>query len=261
MEKLLIVLSLWITSLPTMAAEKYYVTFVKGDVTLERTKAKIKVGDALNPEDKLVFIDKTAKVSCISPGKGRFDIKAQGAKPGNKGELLAVLKNSLVPASGTYHLSTRSLMFEGYDPKTYFYSAETNNHILLIANEALPVNPSYKMDDTNFFFLQYKNKDQTETKKLQHSSNGLIFHQLLSPGVEKVMLCYQSNVSGAPRSAIIAEFYPVIVSRADIQHQIKLLKDFSGVSDPKKLKKEILFHLFQNYGKIGEEVLSTALGL
>lgn len=267
MGKLLFVFIVLMTgygSLALKATEKYYVTFVKGEVALERTKAKVKVGDALNPEDRLLFKDKAAKVSCISPGKGRFDITSQAAKPGNKGELLAVLKSNLVPASGSYHLSTRSLFFEGYDPKTYFHSVETNNRILLVANETVPVSSAYKLDPANFFFLQYQQNGKTELKKLEHTEKGIVFPLLFPAGAEtpeKVKLCYQTDASGTARSSVIAEFIPVVASKEEVQKQIQLLKEFSGGTDAKKLKKEILYHLFENYGKIGEEILSSVFGI
>ena len=263
--KLLTVL-FWISATVIMPVEKYYVTFVKGNVLVEKTRKPLKVGDALNPEDKLIFSDKTAKVSFISPGKGRFDINSQAVKSGAQGELLAVLKASLVPASGIYHLSTRSLIFDGYDPKTYFTSSATQGRILLVRAEPLPIKPSYKLDAANFFFIQFIADGKTVTRKVEQNENGLIFSDkvFLSPSgtvADKVSLCYQTNVSGTARSSVVASFTPVLADRGEITGQIQLLREMLGITDEKKLKTELSNHIFDNYGKAGEEKLNRMFGI
>ncbi|NRF37964.1 hypothetical protein [Pedobacter foliorum] len=265
MKNLLLVFLLTFTTVFS-PAEKYYVTFIKGKVILSRTKSPVKVGDALNPDDKLIFGDKTSKISCISPGKGRFDITAQTAKIDSKGELLAVLKANLVPASGTHHLSTRSIMSEGNTPETYFSSSETEDRILLIENEPLAIKPSYKLDNSNFFFVQYTADNTTITRKIEHSQNGLIFSNKLfstesGPIKDQVILCYQSNANGEAKSSIIAKFYPILVSKEMLVQQIELIKMASDSNDKKKQKAEIVNHLFENYGKISSEELTRVFGI
>jgi hypothetical protein len=250
---------LWVLMVAMAPAEKYYVTFVKGNVVIERGRKPLKVGDALNPDDKLIFLDQNARVSCISPGKGRFEINPKGGQSGAKGELLAVLKSSLIPASGTYHLSTRSLIFEGYDPKTYFHAAETGNRVLLINGEKLLIAPSYKMDGTSFFFLQYHVNGKNQVQKVPHTENALVFSRELLGGLEagKVMLCYQSQSAQGARSRVVAEFIPVFADKAEIESQIKLIADnLHPQGDKKKFQSEVISHLFANYGKIGSEEIN-----
>lgn len=241
--------------------EQYYVTFLKGTVVLQRTKQPLKPGDKISAEDKLIFKDKTCKLNCISPGKGRFEISATQGKANEQGELLAVLKSSLLPVANTYHLSTRALMFEGYDPKTYFRSEETNNRILLLSDQALPVNSTYKLAAGNFFFVQYQLNGKTITKKVTQSEQGLSFQpELFIDGTsqtEKAMLCYQSKESGTARSTVLAEFTPVISNTAAIKEQIKIVSQHAGIADAKKLNAEIASHIYANYGKIGLETLAS----
>lgn len=241
--------------------EQYYVTFLKGTVVLQRTKQPLKPGDKLSAEDKLIFKDKTCKLNCISPGKGRFEISATQGKANEEGELLAVLKSNLLPVANTYHLSTRALMFEGYDPKTYFRSEETNNRILLLSDQALPINSSYKQVAGNFFFVQYQLNGKTITKKVAQSEQGLSFYpELFIDGTsqtEKAMLCYQSKESGTARSTVLAEFTPVLSNTTAIKEQIKLVTQHAGITDAKKLHAEIASHIYTNYGKIGLETLAT----
>lgn len=241
-------------------SEKYYVTFIKGQVNIKKTGKPLKVGDILLPTDALIFKEQTAKLSCISPGKGRFDINAQKTKPSSNGELLAVLKNNLVPATSTYHLSSRALMFDGYDPKTYFQSSETDNRILLLLDEVLQITPTYKIDQYNFFFVQYLNGDQTITKKIDQSEKGLVFNSKLfeERTPQKVMLCYQTQIAGKPRSSSVVEFKPIFVNKVDLISEIKVIISNSG-NNKKLIKEAVTAHIFDNYGKLSQDQIDKLL--
>jgi len=239
-------------SLAFIQTERYYVTFIKGTVLLKKTGKPVKIGDVLLPTDALVFKENSGKVSCISPGKGRFDISAAKISGGNKNELLAVLKNNLVPSTSTYRLSTRSLMFEGYDPKSYFVSPETHDRILLLRDEVLQIAPSYKMDNSNFFFIQYVSEGKTVTKKLAHTDKGVIFSDADFAGIpSSTKFCYQEQTTSGARSAMLAEFVPVLSGKEELRQEAKLIAAHSGIADKKKLKEYITSHVFDNYGKIG----------
>ncbi|WP_316811049.1 hypothetical protein [Pedobacter heparinus] len=249
-------------SLAFVQAERYYVTFIKGTVILKKTGKPLKIGDALLSTDALVFKESSGKVSCISPGKGRFDINAAKIVGGGKSELLAVLKSNLVPSTSTYRLSTRSMMFEGNDPVTYFSSLETQDRILLIENEPFIVKPIYKLDASNFFFLQYPVNGNLTTHKIEHTDRGLLFSgKLLATPSGPVTLCYQSDTDGKAKSSALAKFYPVLANKEEITKQIELIKSAYGTTDKKKLKTEVTGHLFDNYGKIGGEELSRVFGI
>ena len=259
-----IILALLLFPLFALAqSEQYYVTFVKGVVVLQRTKQPLKPGDKLSSDDKLQFKDKTCKLTCISPGKGRFEISADQTKPNSDGELYAVLKSNLLPVANTYHLSTRSLMFEGYEPKTYFRSEETQNRILLLTDQALPIVSSYKIASGNFFFVQYQLNGKTITKKVEHTDKGLLFIPALFEDAsgtihtEKVMLCYQSKETGTARSSVLAEFIPVLATSTNIKEQIALVSKYTVSTDKKIRNTEIASHIFSNYGKIGLEELAN----
>ena len=242
--------------------EKYYVTFIKGVVIAERTGKLIKVGDVLQPSDKLIFQDEKAKLSCISPGKGRFDISAHQVKNSAGGELMAVLKSNLVKASSSHPLSSRSSMPDEQDPKIYFHSPKTENRILLIKDDVLPIASSYIRDDSNFFFLKYTLNGHILTRKIQQNEVGIQFNDaLFTNGSEllipkKVSLYYQSSESGIPKSSKLVEFLPVLATSTEIRQQIQLITKFSRTIDKKKLNNEIMAHLYDNYGKIGVEVLT-----
>jgi hypothetical protein len=247
-------------SLAFVQTERYYVTFIKGAVFLKKTGKPLKVGDALLSTDALVFKESSGKVSCISPGKGRFDISAAKISGGSKNELLAVLKSNLVPSTSTYRLSTRSLMFEGYEPKSYFVSPETHDRILLLRDEVLPIVPSYKMDNANFFFVQYVSNGKTVTKKLSQSDKGVVFSDADFAGnPSSVKFCYQEETTSGPRSAMLAEFIPVFSGKEELRQEAKLIAAHSGIADKKKLKEYVTGHVFDNYGKIGTHELDKLM--
>ena len=261
MKKLTLIL-LFSISTAFAQTEKYYVTFISNDVILQRTGKALKLGDAMLPSDKLIFKNKGAKISCISPGKGRFDLNGEQVRPGAGGELLAVLKGNLVPSEKTMHLSTRSLPGSGYNPETYFVAPETSDRILLIENEVLPISTSYKRDPQNFFFIQYNDNSKIVTRKIAQNDTGLIFDSSLFTGAatpQKVKICYQSNKSGSARSSQIAEFTPVLLSKETLSQQVKILEAYSGIKDKKLLIAEILTHLAANYGKIGADEIPAFL--
>lgn len=255
---ILLLLFVCCTAASNYQVEKYYVTFVKGNVTVEKTKKAIKVGDALSSNDKLLFANKQSKVSCISPSKGRFDISPKESSTGTS-ELYAVLKSNLVPVTSKYSLSTRSILFEGNDPALYFNSSETQNRILLVENKPFLVKPAYKMDNSNFFFIQYIVNGATITHKIAQTNQQLIFSSsTFENAPEMVVLCYQQDINGKPKSTIVAKFVPVLASEESLLEQIRLIKK-NSVEDKKKLQSEISSHLFDNYGKIGSEEISELL--
>lgn len=252
---ILLLLFICCTAASNFQAEKYYVTFVKGSVTIEKTKKAVKVGDALGPNDKLLFANIQSKVSCISPSKGRFDVSPKESSAGS-GELFAVLKSNLIPVTSKYSLSTRSVLFEGNDPTLYFNSPETQNRILLIDNKPFLIKPSYKLDKLNFFFIQYSVNGTTLTRKIQQNNQELLFSSSTFENTpEMVVLCYQQDFNGKAKSYIIAKFIPVLATEEVLLEQINLIKK-NSIADKKKLQSEISSHLFDNYGKIGAEEVS-----
>lgn len=243
--------------------EKYYITFIKGTVLVQRTGKPVKIAETLLPSDKLIFKDSNAKLACISPGKGRFEISPVKSNNNSRGELIAVLKNILLPISNTYHLSTRSLIINGYDPETYFTCEETQNRILLLTDLPLPLIPSYNPDPNNFFFVQYTEDGKTITRKIAQSEKGLLFSKsLFMEGTviripKKVFICYQQKDASGPHSSVLAEIIPVLSTVSEIRQQISLITKYSPSTNSKKLKAEIMSHLYDNYGKIGSEEIAN----
>jgi len=66
-------------------------------------------------------------------------------------------------------------MLNGCDPYTYFTFAETAGRILLVQNEPRAMKQAYKLDEKNFFFVQYNSKGHIVIQKISQDERGLIF--------------------------------------------------------------------------------------
>lgn len=242
-------------------AQVYYVTFIKGSVKHSASGKSIAVGDKLSEKDQLIFIDKTSKLSCISPAKGRFDITADKSKQNSKKEWVAVLSDLLVPAYASKQLSTRAIG-EETSAEVLFKSSHPENKLLLIDDQWIDVTTTAPLDKSNFFFLQYDVNGKTITKKLPSKEHALSFNRsllvdangetLTTDQVPTVALCSQSVQNGKPTSKIVARFNPVFLSASDFNNEVAILKThLSGLySTPEKLNNEIYNHFYGNYGSV-----------
>lgn len=245
-----------------LPAEKYYVTFVKGDITLQSTGKKITVGTQLSETDQLVFSDKAAKLSCISPTKGRFDILADKAVTKKQNEWVVIVKDAIIPASATVKLSTRSLSGIETDPEKLFPTGKT---ILLIENEPVEINNKYSLSATNFFFIQYTSDGKTVVKKAPTNGQLIHFSADLFTGIAtplpEVSLCYQEQINGKNRSRVITKFTPVIIDKHSFLEQYVVL--LAHLTTLKKTEQEKLYeiatHFHTNYGYIDQYLLEKAV--
>lgn len=241
-------------------AEKYYVVFANGNVILERCKKQIKVGDILFPNDQLYFVDKTSKISCVSSKKGRFEISYNSKNKKEKSEFISLLQANVIPATTNYPLSTRSVFFDGYNPQNYFSSPQTNNRILLVLNKPIKISAAYKMDQNNFFFIQYLSNEKTITSRIdQDYKNNLIFSSKNLKNdfqsATDITLCYQYVEKDKSKSKILLKFVPVFMDYNELSSQVEIIKNTMKEKDKSAIKQEIVNHLFENYGSIGNEEL------
>lgn len=244
--------------------DQYYITFIKGKAVLARTKQTLKIGDVLTGEDKIIFDDKSSKLSCINAVRGRFDIKPVSSKSGGENELFAILKSGLIPAASSYSLSTRSIVFEGYDPVVYFAAPETQGRVLVLEQQPFLIKSSYKMDESNFFFIQFEENGIKTSKRIRTKGQNLIFSKdnfntANGQPAQSVSLCYQTYENSLTSSSIVVAFQPVISTVAEINVAVSLIKKIYVQKDKKQLKSAIINHLLENYGKIGAEELSIFL--
>ncbi|HEY8781894.1 MAG TPA: hypothetical protein VIM16_09785 [Mucilaginibacter sp.] len=243
----------------------YYVVYIQGNPILKSTHKPLKIGDKISENDGIIFNNKSEKVSIVSPVKGRFDLFANKAREQHSGELLTVLKSSLLPSVHHYYLATRSINLLAKDPKIYFNQDDPDLKYLLINDQPFNVINSYKMDNDNFFFLQYTLNKKTILKKIPVSDHALIFNKHIITDennnvVENIdqitdcVIAYQYvNEEAGVNSRVIAKFKPVFVNKGLLGKEISLLRKnltvyFKG--NKNKINQDIYDYVNGNYGFI-----------
>jgi hypothetical protein len=237
-------------------ADKYYVIYAKGHIHVAGSGKMLKTGDELNAADKLIFDNPSSKLICVSAQKGRVEL-VPDSKKSPSGELWVAVRNGL-PEVSHYRFSTRSVSFDGYDPAEYFQCGETDDRILLIKDQIIPLSPGYKLDSTDFFFVQYTRNGKAYTTKVTQAGMGISFDMetFSAASIDQlppsVMLCYQSVETGTPRSRPVATFKPALIFKTELEQQIAVIKAHSKTVT----KAAIETYLYDTYGKIGDAELN-----
>lgn len=255
MKRILIALLVIVIGSSFMQDDNYYVLFVRGISINGSNNRNIKVGDMLKPTDKVVVKDANAKIVLIHPRNGRVEITSKSASNN------VLVKDQVVPLSSVYKIVSRPLNYEGYNPRTYFHSPETNYRVLLVLGLPLKIIPFYKLDQQNFFYLQWEKNGETISRKIPASDRGIYFNKSVIGDTnelvngQKVKFCYQHFEYGVLKNDVLAEFVPVIATISEINQQVLLIKRHSSQKEMRVLNALITAHLNDNYGKVGSEYL------
>lgn len=253
------------------AREIYYVTFVKGNVRIAATNKNVALGDKLADADKLIFPDKNARVTCISPTRGRFDLLPDKSSQTNQKEWIAEIKNILVQSSTDRQLSTRDLPDEIAEPDVLFKSGVPGNTVLLIENHPFQITKKYPSDKNNFLFLKYVVDGFTILRKLPVNGRSWYFDsslftnnqaELISPGQAGVVsLCYQQMKNGDPVSRVIIKMSPVMIARQEVDNQLVLLRQNLSMMglEIDQVNNEIYNHFCTNYGYLHPSVFKQLI--
>lgn len=150
------------------AADMLYVIHVNGDIFIEETGAKLKVGDRIMPDTKLTYSTE-AVAAAISPTKGRQTLRFEKMEQApDTNELWAFVKNCFFPS--TVNVSSR-----GNPPvanlEDFFEAAP-----LLILGDALeiPLDPAVYPPETAEFSTRYVYRNRVIEAPLEYRDNRLI---------------------------------------------------------------------------------------
>lgn len=257
MKKFIIGIVLMIVCMSFMQEDNFYVIYIKGNALNAVSSRGLRLGDPLKPTDKIVLQDANSKVVLIHAKRGRLEITPKSA-----GKDLTV-KDQVAAVQSEYKIISRPINYEGYNPRTYFHSPETNQRVLLVMGVPLKIIPFYKLDAQNFFYLTWEDKGQQIVRKIPASDRGIYFNSSVFDNAnqfvngQKVKFCYQHYEYGMLKNDVLAEFVPVIAPLAEINRQIYLIKKFSGQKEPRVINALITAHLNDNYGKVGSEYLHS----
>jgi hypothetical protein len=254
-------LLLYMLLLPIRQLDVYRVCFIseEGKILRADNKRPVKVTDRLHLNDRLIFRSHSAKMVVINPVKGCLNVTWKGVA--GKAGWLAEMRELISPSSEKINFDTRAVGFDGYDPKQYFNAERTGNKMLLIEGKLLLISAEYPVDKSNFFFIEYQDKGEMQTRRIFNDGQGLLFEKkdfpLNGDDIEKhdYIICYQSNSDGQRHSQIIAHIKPVVVQLAEISKQLKLMRSCFKRRTLANRNKLILNFYYQNYGKIGIEAL------
>ncbi len=257
MKRFLLGIVVMIVCMSFMQEDNFYIIYIKGNAMNAVSSRGLRLGDALKPTDKVVLQDANSKVVLIHAKRGRLEITPKSA-----GKDLTV-KDQAVAVQSEYKIISRPINYEGYNPRTYFHSPETNNRVLLVMGVPLKIIPFYKLDSQNFFYLTWEDKGQQIVRKIPASDRGIYFNSsVFSAGTplaagQKVKFFYQHYEYGMLKNDELAEFIPVIAPLSEINQQIYLIKKFSRQKEPRVINALITAHLNDNYGKVGSEYLHS----
>jgi hypothetical protein len=238
-----------------MQEDNFYIIYVKGSAVNSVNNRTVRVGDMLKPTDKILLNDANSKLVLIHSKRGRVEITPKSA-----GKDLTV-KDQVVAISSVYKIVSRPLNYEGYNPRTYFHSPETNHRVLLVTGLPLKIIPFYKLDTQNFFYLQWEKGGETIVRKIPSSDRGIYFNQTVISNADqladgqKVKFCYQHFEYGVLKNDVLAEFVPVVAPLSVINQQVALIKRHSSQKEPRVVNALVTAHLNDNYGKVGSEYL------
>ncbi len=255
MKRILFALLIFVMGSSFMQEDNFYIIYIKGSAINSVNNRTVRIGDMLKPSDKIVLNDANSKLVLIHSKRGRVEIT-----PKSSGKDLTV-KDQVVPISSEYKIVSRPLNYEGYNPRTYFHSPETNHRVLLVTGLPLKIIPFYKLDVQNFFYLQWEKAGETIVRKIPSSDRGIYFNQTVISNADqlaegqKVKFCYQHFEYGVLKNDVLAEFVPVVAPLSVINQQVAIIKRHSSQKEPRVLNALVTAHLNDNYGKVGSEYL------
>lgn len=244
-----------ILSMSFMQEDNYYVIYIKGSAINANNNRNVRMGDMLKTTDKVVLKDANSKLVLIHPKNGRVEITPKSAGKG------LTVKDQITSIQSESRIISRPLKYEGYNPRTYFHSPETNYRVLLVTGVPLKIIPYYKLDYQNFFYLSWMKNGEEIVRKIPASDRGIYFNSSVIGDTnefvngQKVKFCYQHFEYGTLKNDVLAEFVPVIAPLSEINQQISLIRKYSSQKEPRVINALITLHLNDNYGKVGSEYL------
>jgi hypothetical protein len=242
--------------------DTYFVTFVKGEIKRSNS-TKIKVGDKLLSQEKVIFSQKDGRLILLHPQKGRFIIEPLHTQPEPTGEYFVYVQNNLIPNNQTVKLSSRG---GGGDLDEFFtVNTSISKSLLFIGDTRVSLdNSKYRIKDpgNDFFFLQYSpaaGKSSTNKLIVLHDSlqlnrSDFVFNGKAPADTEEVKLGFIQNYATEKKVTKISSFIPVFMSLEDCRNILKTIRQTLG-NNRGKVIEEAMIELSYNYGKTDRDIL------
>lgn len=262
MKKLIFAFTFLISSVSF--GQTYYVMNVKGKITTASGQA-ITRGAKIDASSQLIFGDASAKAIVLNSQNGRMILDGNKGKTARGGELMAFVKEALLPMKSNLRLSTRGNKEEKeiVNFKDYFGADQ-----YLIIGDDLEINvdaSKFPLGDGKMMVAFYNVDGKTIKKKVKSDGNKLIFdkkkifthkEETYDPAtVESFKLYYFNKETGS--SSEEADFKPVFVDEEEFKGEmttlIAFLADTQGLKSV-ELEKEAYHYVLDVYGKISYNI-------
>ncbi|WP_295119531.1 hypothetical protein [uncultured Chitinophaga sp.] len=154
------------TLLPTQA-DYYYVVNIQCPVKQQGSNHLLVVGDSVDINAAFVFRSPRDKFNVYHPKKGSYEVAPKKRQPTSRpNEILALLKDNLLPTTETIILSTRSGMMNSPEDLGNYFQHYTKR--LVIGTELLPLNSQgFPQRKDRYCFVRYQYKGAIVNQPLE----------------------------------------------------------------------------------------------
>lgn len=237
----------------SVSQDCYTVMKVKGTVYNFSKGKNVTANDELCTSDQLVFKSNNSVVVVHSSSKGRFTLKSKAAD--SKSEFSCVM-GDVLKQSSSGNLSSRAVT-SLQDEFTGDYNIIGNSLKIKVEDK------KYIMNDNTFFYLQYKYNGEDVNKKLEFSSDTLIFpknkifilndSEINQEDVENISLLYYDKVNKV--SKLISSFKITFLDESTVKTEVQKVLDIAKSlnKNEKDTYKDVLSYMTDAYGNFNVE--------
>jgi hypothetical protein len=231
----------------------YRVIRVDGVITIRSSGVNLATGTVFSENENLLFRTAEATAAVINPEKGRMILTAP------KGDL-SNTKSNFMPSM--YNISSRGGSLNNLiDLQNHF-----SGRYVILDRLALQVNKSsFPMDNTHFFFLRYKYKNEDINKKLEFSADSIIFDKaslytvdgnpIPSPDNTKIKLFYRNG----EESILIGEFDLIFPDTKQLKEEVSVIISGMKGKPENDVFDQVTSYINEFYGKPNKDNLQAWL--
>lgn len=245
----------------------YRITFIKGEILLQKTQKALKLRDVLTNDDKIQFRTAGAKLGAVSLQGQRY----MAEKPTPRPEYLAVWETFLhgkkaAADRGSVGLPTFNSLQKffaasevkreddkGFEAKPFALLEKTSYKVKL---------RGFEQNEKQYFYLQFTTDDnKTIQRPLTYEEEYLTIKREDIEGTEgKTVDVFFQKEDG--EKLFINQMIPVLIDTEVLKEELSVLLKYLGEKHPNHAEtyaNEIVPHIEEFYGKIDERELKEWL--
>jgi hypothetical protein len=233
-------------SINIIAQNDYNVIKVNGTILVNENNSELQRGSVFKEDDELNFKTTNARAAVIHPSKGRFILM-----PNNSN--VAYARANLTPSMN--NISTRAGAIITKDDLKRFIG---NDYVIIDESKIKVSSNTFKMDEANFFYIQYTYKNEVISKKLAFKYDTLIISKkelftidgwpITNPNVTKMGLHYMCKENNS--NLIICSFNPIFPDSQELLKEIEIILSNCKQKSNEEIINEVSNYINEMYGKI-----------